>query len=403
MTGPAIDLQIPEAFDFLFDPPLGAVRYRGAYGGRGKGASWSFARAVLTHGSQQALRILCAREFMSSLRDSVHQLLTDQIDLMRLGRFYRVQETAIYGINGTEFLFKGLKRDINQIKSLERINLVWIEEAQSVSENSWKVLTPTIREPGSEIWATWNPALETDPTHQRLVVKPPPRSIIRKVGYLDNPWLPDVLDEEQRELAKNDPEAHAHIWGGELWTRSDAEVLSGKWRVEEFTPSPHWQGPYFGGDYGFARDPAMLAKLWIADGRLYLEHEAGGVQLDMDQLYRAWSAVPDAARYTIRADAARPETTNELRRRGLRVESAPKWSGSVEDGIEHLRSYEAIVIHPRCKVGIREARLWRYKTDPRTGDVLPALQDGNEHVWDATRYALAPLIKQGARPRFSVA
>lgn len=402
MSSPLV-LEIPAAFDFLFDPPLGEARYRGAYGGRGKGASWSFARALLTHGAAQPLRILCAREFMSSLRDSVHQLLTDQIELMRLGRFYRVQETGIYGVNGTEFLFKGLKRDINQIKSLERINIAWIEEAHSVSENSWKVLTPTIREPGSEIWVTWNPALETDPTHQRLVVRPPPRSIIRKVGYLDNPWLPDVLDEEQRELAKNDPEAHAHIWGGELWTRSDAEVLAGKWRVEEFTPEKHWQGPYFGGDYGFARDPAMLVKLWLADNRLYLEYEAGGVQLDMDQLYRAWSAVPDASKYTIRADAARPETTNELRRRGLRVESAPKWSGSVEDGIEHLRSYEAIVIHPRCKVAIQEARLWRYKTDARTGDVLPALQDGNEHVWDASRYALAPLIKQGSRPRFSVA
>ncbi len=403
MTGPALDLEIPAAFDFLFDPPLGAVRYRGAYGGRGKGASWSFARALLTHGAQQALRILCAREFMSSLRDSVHQLLSDQIELMRLGRFYRVQETAIYGVNGTEFLFKGLKRDINQIKSLERINIAWLEEAQSVSENSWKVLTPTIREPGSEIWATWNPALESDPTHQRLVVKPPPRSIIRKIGYQDNPWLPDVLDEEQRELAKNDPEGHAHIWGGELWTRSDAEVLSGKWIVEEFTPKEHWGAPLFGSDYGFANDPATLVKIWVADSRLYLEHCVGSKLMDLDAMERTWRAVPGAEKHTIRADAARPETSNELRKRGLKVESAPKWQGSVEDGITFLRSFEKIVIHPQCTRAISEARLWRYKVDPRTGDVLPELQDGHEHVWDAVRYALAPLIKQGARPRFSVA
>lgn len=402
MTG-ALVLEIPEAFGFLFDPPLGEVRYRGAYGGRGSAKSWQFARALLAHGAATPLRILCAREYMASLRDSVHQLLTDQIDRMRLGGFYTVQQSGISGANGTEFLFKGLKRDVNQIKSLEGVDIAWVEEAHSVSDASWQVLIPTIRKPGSEIWVSFNPDLETDPTYKRFIADPPARSIIRRAGYRDNPWLPDVLREEAAELARKDPEAYAHVWGGEPWRRSDAEVLAGKWRVDEFTPEKHWQGPYFGGDYGFARDPAMLVKLWIADGRLYLEHEAGGVQLDMDQLYRAWSAVPDAAKYVIRADAARPETTNELRRRGLKVESAPKWSGSVEDGIEHLRSYEAIVIHPRCKVAIQEARLWRYKTDPRTGDVLPALQDGNEHVWDASRYALAPLIRQGALPRFSVA
>ena len=402
MTAPAV-VEIPEAYDFLFDPPLGALRYRGCYGGRGRGGSWNFARALLIHGAQSTLRILCGREYQSSLRDSVHQLLTDQIDMMGLGALYEIQQTGIYGRNGTEFLFKGFKRDVAQIKSTEGIDILWVEEAQNTSEESWRVLIPTVRKPGSEIWLTWNPDLETDPTHKRFIVDPPARSIIRKVSYTENPFLPDVLKEEAAELARKDPEAYAHVWGGEPWRRSDAEVLAGKWRVEEFTPEKHWHGPYFGGDYGFARDPAMLVKLWIADGRLYLEHEAGGVQLDMDQLYRAWSALPDAAKYVIRADAARPETTNELRRRGLKVESAPKWSGSVEDGIEHLRSYEAIVIHPRCKVAIQEARLWRYKTDPRTGDVLPALQDGNEHIFDAARYALSPLIRQGARPRFSVA
>jgi phage terminase large subunit len=261
MTGTLV-LEIPEAFGFLFDPPLGAVRYRGAHGGRGKGASWSFARALLTHGATQPLRILCAREFMASLKDSVHQLLTDQIDRMGLGGFYEVQQAGIYGANGTEFLFKGLKRDVNQIKSLEGIDIAWVEEAQSVSEESWRVLIPTIRKPNSEIWLTWNPVLETDPTHQRFIVNPPARSIIRKVGFQDNPWLPDVLDEEQRELLKRDPEGHAHVWGGETWSRSDAEVLSGKWRVEEFTPQPHWGAPLFGSDYGFANDPATLVKVW---------------------------------------------------------------------------------------------------------------------------------------------
>lgn len=405
MTGPVgsaaggavaepLELEIPEAFDFLFDPPLGSVRYRAAYGGRGSAKSWQFARALLIHGLKQPLRIGCFREYMASIKDSVHALLSDQIEKLGLRGVYTVQETTIFAANGTEFIFKGLRRDIAQIKSTEGIDIAWVEEAEAVTDKSWRVLIPTIRKPGSEIWVTWNPALETDATHQRFIVTPPPRAIVRRVGYKDNPWLPDVLWEEAQELKRRDPEAYAHVWGGETWSRSDAEVLAGKWKVEEFTPEPHWDAPLLGGDYGFSQDPAMLVKMWVADSRLWIEYEAGGVRLDMDQLFRAWSAVPGARSHVIRADAARPETTNELRRRGLRVVSAPKWEGSVADGIEHLRSYDTIVIHPRCTRTISEARLWRYKTDPRTGDVLPVLIDANNHTWDAVRYGLAPLIRR---------
>jgi phage terminase large subunit len=398
-----INADIPEAFAFLFDPPLGALRYRVAYGGRGSAKSWQFARALLVHGVSRPLRILCAREYMASMKDSVHALLTDQIAKLGLGALYTVRETSITGLNGTEILFKGLRRDIQSIKSTEGIDICWVEEAASVSDSSWGVLIPTVRKEGSEIWVSFNPELETDPTFKRFVTDPPARSIVRPVGYRDNPWLPDVLREEAEELRRRDPDAFAHVWGGETWKRSDAEVLAGKWRVEEFTPEPHWQGPYFGGDFGFANDPAVGVKLWTADSRLWLEYEEGEPKLDMDNLFRRWTRIPGALQHQWRADAARPETINELARRGLKITAAPKWSGSVEDGIEHLRSYEAIVIHPRCQRAIREARLWRYKTDARTGDVLPILVDAHNHIWDATRYALAPLIRQGSRPRFGVA
>ena len=171
--------------------------------------------------------------------------------------------------------------------------------------------------------------------------------------------------------------------------------MSGKVKVAEFTPGEGWQGPYYGADWGFAHDPTTLVRCWIHDSRLYLEHEAGGVQLDTDATARAFDEVPDARKYVIRSDAARPETIAALKARGFRTEAAPKWSGSVQDGIQHLRSYTDIVIHPRCKRAIEEARLWRYKTDPRTEEVLPHLVSGNDHIWDAVRYALAPLIKKG--------
>lgn len=386
-------VEIAESFGFLFDPPLGAVRYRGAYSGRGAAKSWSIARALLLHGVQAPLRILCVREFQSSIKDSVHRLLSDQIEAMGLAGFYTIQKTSILGLNGTEFLFKGLRRDIAEIKSTEGIDLCWVEEAEAVSDPSWEVLIPTIRKPNSEIWVSFNPALATDPTYRRFVEAAPVRSIIRRVIYTDNPWLPEVLKEEAAELLKRDPEAHANIWGGEPWSRSDAEVLAGKWVVDDFTPDQHWHGPYFGADWGFARDPSVLVRLWRADSRLYVEYEEGGVQLDTDETERRFRRVPGASEHVIRADSARPETINEMKRRGLKIEPAPKWDGSVKDGIEHLRGYERIVIHPRCKRAIQEARLWRYKTDPRTSEVLPKLHEGNDHTWDAARYGLAPFIK----------
>lgn len=396
-----IDVDTPPAFAFLYDPPLGSVRYRVGYGGRGKGSSWSFARALLAHGRARRLRILCAREYQSSIKDSVHKILSDQIRALTLQTFYDVGASSIVGKNGTEFIFKGLRKDIAQIKSTEGVDICWVEEAESVSAKSWETLTPTIRKDGSEIWVSFNPALPTDATYVKFVVNPEPDAIIRPVSWRDNPWLPKVLFNEQATLLVRDPEAHAHVWGGQPWSRSDAQVLNGKWRVDEFVADPRsWQGPYYGADWGFSHDPTQLVRLWIADSRLWLDYEAGGVQLDNDATAAAFKEVPGAfdarlqVQREIRGDAARPETIHEMRRRKLNVIAARKWKGSVEDGIAHLRTYVEIVIHPRCKRAIQDARLWRYKVDPRTQEVLPVLQDGNDHTWDATRYALSPLIRE---------
>jgi phage terminase large subunit len=403
MTAPLeVTVDTPAVFDFLYDPPLGQLRYRGSYGGRGSAKSWQFARALLIHGAQRPLRILCVREFQSSIRDSVHRLLADQVDAVGLAGFYTIGVASILGANGTEFLFKGLRRDVAEIKSTEGIDICWVEEAQAVSDTSWQVLIPTVRKEGSEIWVTWNPMLETDPTQQRFAVNPPPRSIIRKVSFRDNPFLTSVLAEEEAQLFKVDPEAHANVWEGEVWRRSHAEVLAGKWIVDDFTPAAHWEGPYYGADWGFSQDPSTLVRMWRADSRLYLEHQEGGILLDMDDTERRFRRVPGAEDHTIRADSARPETINEMRRRGLRVIPAPKWDGSIKDGIEHLRSYERIVIHSRCTLAIQEARLYRYKTDPKTNDPLPALVDAHNHTWDAVRYGLAPFIRQRIKPQLLV-
>lgn len=391
----ALNLETPIAFGFLFDPPLGGTRYRVAYGGRGSAKSWQYARALLVHGLSRKLRVLCAREYQTSIKDSVHRVLADQVDRLGLGGFYTVQESSITGKNGTEFLFKGLKRDIAQIKSTEGIDICWIEEAEAVSDHSWKTLIPTIRKDNSEIWVTFNPGLESDPTYQQFVVKKPENAIVSYVTFDDNPWFPDVLREEEQALLIADPESHAHVWLGKPWARSDAQVLAGKWQVMNFEPQEQWHGPYFGADWGFSQDPTSLVRCWVHDNTLYIEYEAAGIQMDFDKTERAFDTIPDSRRYVIRSDAARPETIAEMKKRGFRTEAAPKWAGSIEDGIAHLRSYAAIVIHPRCKRTIEEARLWRYKTDMKTDEVLPVLKSGNDHCWDAIRYALAPLIRKG--------
>lgn len=389
-------VETPAAFRFLYDPPLGSVRYRVSYGGRGSAKSWQKARALLVHGIRRPLRILCVREYQSSMRQSVYRVITDMIERLGIGGIYKAKQTTIVGANGTEFLFAGLRRDIDQIKSTEGIDICWPEEAQSVSRDSWETLIPTIRAPGSEIWVSFNPAEATDDTYRRFVLEPPPphRAIVRKVTWRDNPYLPDVLRQEREDLLIADPEAEAHVWEGEPWSRSDAQVLNGKWRVAEFTPDRAWGEPLFGMDFGFARDPSICVKLWRHDRRLFIEYEAGGLQLDNAETARRLDEIPDVRAYHILSDGARPETINEMRIRGFKMSAADKWEGSVRDGIAHLRSYDEIVIHPRCPIAIQQARLWRYKVDPRTGMILPRLRDSNDDAWDATRYALSKIIQR---------
>ncbi|TVS11861.1 MAG: PBSX family phage terminase large subunit [Gammaproteobacteria bacterium] len=379
---------------------MGTYRYRVLYGGRGSAKSWSIARTLILLASQSPLRILCGREYQSSVRDSVHRLLSDQISAMGLGGAWDVQRsTIVHGTNGSEFIFKGLRHNPQEIKSTEAVDVAWIEEAEAVSAESWRVLIPTIRKPGSEIWVSFNPAQETDPTYQRFVVQDPHRALVIKMGYRDNPWLPAVLREEAEEAKRRDPEAYAHVWGGEPWTRSDAQVLVDKWVVEDFTPAKTWDGPYFGADWGFSQDPTVLVRFWLADGCLWIEYEAGGVGVELQNLGDLFRQVPGAEDYRIRSDGSRPETIRYMQTEAnLDVIAAPKWAGSVEEGVTWLRSHDRIVIHPRCRRASEEARLWSYKTDRQTGDPLPVLKPGYDHVWDAVRYGAAPMIRKTPEP-----
>jgi phage terminase large subunit len=205
-------IEFPDKLAFLFEQH----RYKVAYGGRGSTKSWSYGRGLLILGAQKPLRILCAREIQKSIADSVHKLLSDQIAALGLGSFYDIQQAYIRGRNGTEFSFAGLQQHtIDSIKSYEGVDIVWVEEAHAVVKKSWDVLLPTIRKPGSEIWITYNPQLESDETHQRFVTQPPPDCVSVLMNYDDNPWFPEVLEQERLHAkATMKPESYAHIWEG---------------------------------------------------------------------------------------------------------------------------------------------------------------------------------------------
>lgn len=391
-------------------PLLEPRRYKCLWGGRGAGKSWGISDALLILGLTKKIRVLCAREFQVSIKESVHALLKERIAALGLERFYSATRDTINGTNGSTFIFKGVRLNVQSIKSMTGLTHLWIEEAQTISAESWQVLVPTIREENSEIWTSFNPHHKTDIVYQEMVEKGGDRHYVQQVNWDRNPYFSAVLDEERRAMAASDPDSYHHIWEGGFWEQSDAQILHGKWTIEDFEPyeeteegepiaKPGWAGPYYGADFGFARSPTTLVKAWIFESRLYIERESYSVGLELDHTAHRWRLdVPGCDRHTIRADSARPESISYLKRHGLpKIEGVVKRPGSVEDGIAHLRSYEKIVIHPRCPKMAEEARLYSYKVDRLTGDVLPIVVDAWNHLNDALRYSLEPLI----RPRAS--
>lgn len=685
-----MQVTFPTAYKELFRPH----RYKVYYGGRGGGKSWQFARALILLGYDRKLRILCTREIQRSISDSVHKLLTEQIDALGLNYFYAITRDSIKGANGTEFIFKGLHANSQEIKSTEGVDICWIEEAMSVSEDSWAVLIPTIRKEGSEIWVTFNPDSEKDPVYQRFLVNGASDAYIRKINYDENPHFPEVLRKEMEWLKSRDYQAYLHIWEGEVKRHSNALVFGNYFKVEEFE-TPARVRFYHGADWGFAClgggtlimtdkgeipirdicpgdkvltrkgyrrvvaflprgrkkvytvdcgngrpitatadhrfytadgwkrvdklkaveeicviqsssmaghtnaiptgstritsiasgrraagttngftteicgkahtgrfrqdvtfitsmvirliialiisfvflkatirksttqtnwerypqkrwqntgddtatipqtgksagqrllrrlkngaayarnvarnilllmpikdsaprnagrkatpeihkenmcakfadelssnrltqdirlvqmsapislqslsewqdvydlsiegeheffangvlvhncDPTTLIRCFIDGKRLYIDREAWGIGVEIDNTPALFDTIDTARKWPIKADCARPETISYMRRQGFKVSAAKKWAGSIEDGIEFLKTFE-IIIHPRCQHTIDEFNHYSYKVDKQTGDILPQIVDANNHLCDSLRYSLDGLIK----------
>ncbi|MEX5803486.1 PBSX family phage terminase large subunit [Citrobacter freundii] len=188
------------------------------------------ARLLVEISRRGCYRFLCARELQNSISDSVIRLLDDTINREGYQAEFEVQRTSIrHLITGSEFMFYGIKNNPTKIKSLEGIDICWMEEAEAVSKDSWDILIPTIRKPGSEIWVSYNPKNILDDTHQRFVISPPDDICLLTVNYTDNPHFPDVLRLEMEECKRKDYDLYLHIWEGEPVADSDMAIIKPSW------------------------------------------------------------------------------------------------------------------------------------------------------------------------------
>jgi phage terminase large subunit len=389
----------PPKFRFLFDD---GYRYKASHGGRGSAKSHSFAGALVLQAAMGSKRIICTREIQNSIKDSVKRLLDDKLFAYGLdenhGGPFRSTEREIRHIgNDSLFVFSGLRSNPSTVKSLEGADIAWVEESNTISVRSLDILRPTVRKPNSELWFTWNPELPSDPVDNFFRGNdpknehwaPPPRSIVVEAGFNDNPFFPEVLEEERTFDLRRDPEKYAWVWEGKYRKNSEARVFK-NWRVEPFE-TPMGTRFYFGGDWGYANDPSVLVRCWIPPGQkkiLMVDFEAYKIGCEIDKTPALFDQVPDSTKWAITADSARPETISYMQRHGYpKIRPALKGPSSVEDGIEFLKSYD-IIVHPRCRHTIEEMTMYSWKQDPLTQEILPVLEDKNNHVIDSLRYAV---------------
>lgn len=404
------------------------------YGGRGAAKDWSFAEVLVRRVAVEPIVVLCTREYQKSIKDSVHRVLKRMIARLGLEAEYDVTDQSIRSKVGGEFIFDGLHHNITEIKSKEGVVITWVAEAQNTTEESWVELLPTVfREPNSEVWISFNVTDVNAPTHVRFVTKPPEGAIVHKVNYTENKYFPEGLRKLMVQDRENDQQMYRHVWLGEPRALSNALVLGGRYKVKEFADDLFKKAKrvFFGADFGYANDPSTLLRYFAltsaeckyhgllkgdgsgladfqnADGkwnvtsdRLFIEHEAGGAGIEIDELPELYDSVPGSRDWPIKADAARPEVISYLHSKGFRITAAEKWNGSVEDGLAHLRSH-VIIIHPRCVKTEAECGTYSYKVDPKQIDprtnapvVLPVLIDAHNHYIDSARYGMDGYIQR---------
>ena len=306
---------------------------------------------------------------------------------------FSITDSSIKHKNGSEFIFKGLRHNINDIKSTEGIDICWVEEAQVVSQNSWDILIPTIRKEGSEIWVSFNPDMKTDPTYAMFVGSPFGEDLLfaLKVNWNDNPWFSETLRAEKDHMYRTDPIRADWVWGGNTRQVRDNLIFKDKYEIRNFEIDETFGQRLLGLDFGFSNDPSAFVELYVKDNVLYVNDEWGATGVDTIHIKNHLERF-NCKREWLPCDCARPESISQLKIDGFNAVGCKKWKGSIEDGIDFMRGFEKIVIHTRCKGTIGNFNNYQYKVDRLTGVATRDIVDAHNDFIDAIRYALEKLI-----------
>lgn len=385
----AIKITVPKKFAGISSR---SHRYIVYHGGRGSAKSHSIARYLIAAAMSEPLKILCTREHQISIADSVHKLLCEIISIHKLDAWFNIGKTEITCTNGSSFIFKGLAFNVDNVKSTEGVDICWVEEADRVTKASWDVLIPTLRKPGSRFIISFNPTNDDDPVYNMFITNNHPDALVTEVNWRDNRHISEELLKEKDYMQATDYENFLHVWEGHTRTVSDAQIFKGKFVVQDFS-SDGVESFYHGMDFGFAKDPSTVVRCFIKGSELFIDREAYGHHVELPELPALIDKVLAGKGYRIFADCARPETISYLANKTYNIKGAKKWSGSVEDGIEFLKSFTKIIIHPSCINTAKEFSKYSYKVDKYTSQVLPIVVDDWNHCIDALRYALDDMIK----------
>jgi phage terminase large subunit len=388
--------EFPAKLQILFKK----ARYKVLYGGRGGAKSWGVARALLILAAKAPIRVLCAREYQTSIRDSVHKLLSDQIEALGLSTFFEITQSSIRGQNGSEFSFVGLKNNVSNIKSFEGVDICWVEEAQTVSRHSWNVLIPTIRKVDSEIWITFNPELETDETYQRFVIKAPDDCLVSKINWSDNPWFPETLRLEKDALKLRDPASYQTVWEGMCRQTVDGAIFASEMQYADlqgrigrvpYDPAKPVHAVF---DLGWADHTAiwfvqfvgMETRLirYMEDNQKTISHYLSVMQ-GFGYFYDTLWLPHDAENKTL---AANGNTIEDIvRAAGYKTRILPRVP--IADSINAARTIfnNCWFDRENCSEGLACLRHYRYDVDPETGNFSrQPLHDHYSHGADAFRY-----------------
>lgn len=337
--------------------------------------------------------ILCCREIQKSIADSLYATIVSTIYKYELQSYFKIIQGEITNnLTGARFIFAGLKSNITSIKSINKLRVILVDEAENVTDQSWSYLRPTPRYGQVRFYVVFNPRFEHDATWQQFIVNKDDRTLHITINWHDNPWFPESLNNQRLRDLRGDAGRYAWIWDGQFLKISDNSILAKKLKMLDFEINQTFGTPYIGIDWGFSVDPTAIIECYIFQDSLYIRNAASKVGLELDDTSAYLiDHVPNVLRYTSRADCARPETISKVKKEIPLIKGCTKWKGSVEDGVVALQTFKAIYIHPDAQCCFAELAAYSYKTDD-TDNPTTDIEDKNNHYADALRYAIEPIV-----------